>query len=283
MQQTLIQQMEDPQQHPLVKKINQWEQESIVKIRQAAEEARNRLIKTTTEYTNDLKQKLNNLSDELRQGQEDNDFIETDLQQWIQKLEELKKELHSPATVAVQEDSTPLISKILIRNQNTFDLFERVCGTAEIKENGCLVVKNNSSNHTEIRGQNEYNTGRHRVSFQIEQLASGGWIFFGIISKAEPMQTSSYSSPSSYGWSNQNQIFSGAAGQIISGETIEIVENDTITLLIDCNQKTVRLENDRLNKSIQQLVDINKCPFPWQLHLNLYLANTRVRILNSSN
>ncbi|CAF5155127.1 unnamed protein product, partial [Rotaria sp. Silwood1] len=141
-QQTLIQQMEDPQQHPLVKKINQWEQESIVKIRQAAEEARNRLIKTTTEYTNDLKKKLNNLSDELRQSQEDNDFIETDLQQWIQKLEELKKELHNSTTVTIQEDSTPLVSKILIGNQNTFDVFERVCGTAEIKENGCLVVKN---------------------------------------------------------------------------------------------------------------------------------------------
>ncbi|CAF3346870.1 unnamed protein product [Rotaria sp. Silwood2] len=40
-QQTLIQQIEDSQQYSLLKIINQWEQESIDKIHQTAEEDRN--------------------------------------------------------------------------------------------------------------------------------------------------------------------------------------------------------------------------------------------------
>ncbi|CAF1079194.1 unnamed protein product [Rotaria sordida] len=213
MQQTLIQQIEDPQQHPLLKKINQWERKAITKIRKAAEEARNKLLITTTEHTTNIKQKLKNLSNELRQGQEDNDFIETDLQQWTQKLEELEKELHNPTTVAILEDSTPLITKILIAYHDTYDVFERVCGNAQIKENGCLIVKDGSTDQAEIRGKNEYNIGRHKFSFQIEQLTSNEWIFFGIISKSEPMRAYSFSSGSSYGWSNQGEIYIGVTGQ----------------------------------------------------------------------
>ncbi|CAF0995551.1 unnamed protein product [Rotaria sordida] len=280
-QQTLIQQIEDPQQHPLLKKINQWEQESIVKIRQAAEEARNKLLITTTEHTTNIKQKLKNLSKELRQGQEDNDFIETDLQQWTQKLEELKKELHNPTSVAIQEDSTPLITKICIDCQDTPDVFERVCGNAQIKENGCLIVNDNSDGHTEIRGKNEYNIGRHKFCFRIEQLPPNGWIFFGIISKSEPMKVFSYSSPSNYGWTTRNQIYAG--GQCRRELSSDASQNDTIILLLNCDQRTIELKNERTNCVMQMSIDINRCPFPWQFHLNLGAANTHVRLLSSFN
>jgi hypothetical protein len=275
-QQTLYQQTKDPQQHLLIKKINQWEQKSIDMIRQTAERARNELLIGANQHTTQMKQKLQMLSNELRQGHEKDDFSEIDLRQWTKKLEELKKELINPTTMAIQEDSTPLVTNICIAHQDTLDVFERVCGTAEIKENGRLVAKDSSADRTEIRGKNEYNSGIHTLHFRVQQLVQSGWIFFGIISKSEPMHNYSYNSPSTYGWATRNQIY--VNGQDIGGQTIEIAQNDIIKLLIDCDQRKVELKNERLNRTMEMPVHIITCPFPWQLHLNLG-NNTRVRIL----
>jgi hypothetical protein len=279
--QTLNQQGEDPQKHPLIKKINQWEQSAIDKIRQTAEKARNELFEVTTQHTTQVKQKLQILSNELRQGREENDFSEIDLRQWKQKLEEMKKEILNPATIAIQEDSTSLVSNIHLTRQDTSDVFENVCGNAEIKEKGRLVVKTISGGHTQIRGKSSYSTGRHALRFRVEQL--NGWIFFGIISKSQFMTVESYYSSSSYGWSNQNQIYVGVSNQVNREQTIEIIQNDVMILSIDCDKRTIGLKNERLNRTIELSVDINKCPFPWQLHLNLHAANTHVRILDPSN
>jgi hypothetical protein len=278
--QTLNQQGEDPQKHPLIKKINQWEQSAIDKIRQTAEKARNQLFEGNTQHTTQVKQKLQILSNELRQGREENDFSEIDLRQWKQKLEELRKEILDPATIAIQEDSTSLVNNIHITRQDTSDVFERVCGNAEIKENGRLAVKTISTDHTEIRGKCEYSTGIYNLCFQVKQL--NGWIFFGIISKSQPMQANSFYSPSSYGWSNRNQIYVGISNQVNQEQTIEIIQNDVMILSINCDKRKIGLKNERLNRTIELSVDINKCPFPWQLHLNLHAANTHVRILDPS-
>lgn len=278
-QQTLIQQTEDPRQHPFLKKIDQWEKESIDKIRHAAEEARNELFISTAQHTSEVKQQLQQISNELRQSREENDFSEIDLQQWMKKLEILKNEILNPTTIAIREDSTPLITNIRIDCQDTSDVFERVCGDARIDDNGRFVMKDDFGSHTEIRGKNEYNTGRHAFRFRIEQLTRGGWIFFGIISKSEPMRTNSYSSPSNYGWATAHHTY--VSGQNIGGQTIDIIQNDIITLLIDCNQRKIELKNERLNRTQELPIDINKCSFPWQFHLNLCTANTRVRILHS--
>jgi hypothetical protein len=277
---TLIEQTEDPQQHPLLKKVDEWEQTAIVKIRQTAKEIRNELLKNTAEQTANIKQKLKQLSDELRQGREDNDFIETDLRQWTHKLEELKKELLNPKTITIQEDSTSLITKIRIDRHDLSDVFERVSGTAQIKENGCLVVKDSSAKHTEVRGRGEYSTGRHTFRFRVEQLVQNGWILFGTISKSEPMKLNSHCSSSTYGWSNQNQTY--GVTQHSSRSNDDIIQNDTVILLINCDQRKIELKNERTNSTLEMSVDINKCPFPWQLHLNLHAANTHVRILNPS-
>ncbi|UJR10844.1 hypothetical protein I4U23_015032 [Adineta vaga] len=279
-QQTLNQQTKDPQQHPLLKKINQWESKSMNKIRQMAEEIRNEVLKSSVQHTTGLKQKLQLVSSELRQGREENDFSEIDLHQWIQKLEELKNELHNPTTINIQEDSTTLISKIRIARQNTSDIFERVCGTVDIRDNGYLVVKHNSNDHTEMRGKNEYSNGIHTLQFRIEQLIQNGWVFFGIISKLEPMRTLSYYSPSTHGWSNRGQVYTAGVHSFI--KTIDVMKNDTIVLLINCDQRKIEMKNERLNRTQELSIDVDKCSFPWQLHLNLHAANTAVRILSTT-
>ena len=48
--QTLTEQTTDPQKHPLIQQIDQWERDSIKRVRQTAEEARQVFVKRTTEH-----------------------------------------------------------------------------------------------------------------------------------------------------------------------------------------------------------------------------------------
>ncbi|CAF1314502.1 unnamed protein product [Rotaria sordida] len=140
-----------------------------------------------------------------------------------------------------------------------------------------VVVQDGPYNYTEVRGKNEYTTGHRTLCFKIEQL--NGWSLFGIISKSSPLQEHSYSSPSCYGWYN-GDYFVYRNGQSVGGQGHDAVENDIVNLTIDCDHRLIRLINERTNRTLELLVDIDKCPFPWQLHLNLNLAPTRIRILS---
>jgi chromosome segregation ATPase len=112
--QTLTEQTSKPQKHALMQQIDQWERDSINKIRETAEEARKLLLKQTTGYFTEMEVKLNKLTNQLRESRQENDFIETDLQQWNQQLKRLKDELNKPSTIIVRHDSTPLVTKICV-------------------------------------------------------------------------------------------------------------------------------------------------------------------------
>ncbi|CAF4798517.1 unnamed protein product [Rotaria socialis] len=111
----------------------------------------------------------------------------------------------------------------------------------------------------------------------IEKLS--GWILFGIISKLTPLQEHSYSSPSCYGWYNGDH-FVYRNGENVGGQGHDAIENDIIQFSINCDQRLIRLTNERTNRTLELSVDIDKCPFPWQFHLNLNLVPTRIRILS---
>ena len=84
--QTLTEQTTDPQKHPLIQQINDWERQSIKIIQQTAEEARQSLVEHNIEYTRQVEIALNKLTAELRQSREENDFYETNLRHWNEEL-----------------------------------------------------------------------------------------------------------------------------------------------------------------------------------------------------
>ena len=110
--QTLTEQTSKPQKHALMQEIDQWEHDSIQKIRETAKEARELLLKHTGGYFNVMEVKLNELTDQLRESREENDFIETDIQQWKEQLKRLEDELHKPSEITVRHDLAPLVTKI---------------------------------------------------------------------------------------------------------------------------------------------------------------------------
>lgn len=115
LRQTLIEQVSNPQKNVLKQQMDQWERDSIDKIRQAAEETRKLLVKHMAGYFNEIEIKLKKLTEQIRESRQENDFFEADLQQWKEKLETLKSELDKPSTITIGHDSTPLVTKIFIK------------------------------------------------------------------------------------------------------------------------------------------------------------------------
>jgi hypothetical protein len=100
------------------------------------------------------------------------------------------------------------------------------------------------------------------------------------MSKDVALQAASYGSQSSYGWAGLNQVYlSGAHHNGFNGYKSDIEKNGTVELLVDCDQRMIRLTNEQTQSVCELQVDTNKCPFPWQLNFNLYFLNDRIRIL----
>jgi hypothetical protein len=282
LQNSLNQQITKPDSHSLIKQIDQWEKESIEKVQQRAKELRQELLQSTNTYTNDLSKKFQQLSEKLKESRENDNFIETDLQDWKKTLTNLKANLTSPSRISINRcDNISLVENIaigLFKDKN--DGFQYLSDNAvRILNDGQVAVRNGSQHCTGLRGRNEYKQGRHNIRLCIEQL-TGNWIFFGINSKSTPLQSSSHISKSAYGWSSNKYIWMAGTSELNnSNSSCEMKMNDTVTLIFDCDNRRICMINERSNVNQELIVDIKNCPFPWQLHVVLYEPNSRVRIL----
>jgi vacuolar-type H+-ATPase subunit H len=113
--QSLTEKTGDSQNNSSIQQIDEWENESMNKIRQAASEARQILLKHTTETFTKMEEKLNKLTNQLRQSRQENDFFETDLNQWRAEITQMQKKLIKPSDVMIQPGPTPLITKLNVQ------------------------------------------------------------------------------------------------------------------------------------------------------------------------
>lgn len=104
--------------HTLVKQIDQWENESIEKIRQMARENRQIVLESIVQVYEILKVKLNKLTNELNESRKENDFFEISLNQWKNQLTEMQNELEKPIDITIQSDTTPLITKLIVKKHS---------------------------------------------------------------------------------------------------------------------------------------------------------------------
>ena len=261
----------------LLAQVNEWERASMEQIRRVAEATRKEVLAHTSERAAHVQVQLDQINDELQRVRHTNDFLETDLRVWKHALDLFTKKLTTAPNVALQDDFTPLVTRIRVRDRDAIDFFDRSSGNAIFDDDGRVVTVHDGADvYTEVRGYKEYTRGTHTLRFKVEKLV--GWILFGIINQSSPLQIHSYNAESCYGWYN-GRDFNYAAGQTIEGPGHDAKDNDTLELIFDCDQRCIRLTNERTKLALQMSVDIEKCPFPWQLHLNLNEASTRVRIL----
>lgn len=99
-----------------IQQINQWEHESIQKIKTTAEEIRQIVSIHASENVDPRKDKLNKLTEELRRSRDNDDIFESNLQKWKEELEQIKERLSKPTTsnIIIQQSSTPLINKLQV-------------------------------------------------------------------------------------------------------------------------------------------------------------------------
>ena len=130
--QTLTEQNTVPQKHPLIKQIDQWEHDSIDKIRRTAHKARQQILQYGTKYTTEIEDKLAKLTDQLREGRQGNDFVETDLVHWREELDRLVNELAVPSHISIRQDTNSLVTNILV------DIHGRYSNLAEVRNVAAL-------------------------------------------------------------------------------------------------------------------------------------------------
>src|ERR1700722_19496447 len=87
LKQAIVDQTSDPHSQPLMKQINEWEPQSIVKIREAAADARAQLLEVIGSHTTTVSEALGHLTQELIKARASDNFIETELKEWTEKLD----------------------------------------------------------------------------------------------------------------------------------------------------------------------------------------------------
>jgi chromosome segregation ATPase len=103
-----------------MKKIDQWETESMDKIRMVADDVRKQLLSALDNHTTKITEDLKHLTKELTTARSEKKYLEMDLKKWMEKLEKCTSELRTSPSINLQYDQnrTPFIRKIVVNLRN---------------------------------------------------------------------------------------------------------------------------------------------------------------------
>ncbi|CAF4414109.1 unnamed protein product, partial [Rotaria sp. Silwood2] len=278
--------------HPLLKQIDKWEQESIKKIQQTANEARQQIEKLIGSQKEKVSQELHDLAEQLRKARIDDDFVETDLLTWTKILEELEYDINNiSSSTAIHEDPTKLlVAKISIDSTMQQHLederFGKSMGNVCIADTGHLAYHlGPERSDAFVCGKQEYSSGKYKIQFIMNKKNSICVTSFNIISKSTSIATNEFIvEESSYGWYSNDDICCGGA-DLSSYKLRHDMKGETtieIELLLDCDNQKISYFNERTKNRRAMNVNIRKCPFPWQLLFYLYDVEDSVRLVSST-
>jgi len=292
--------------HPLLIRIDEWEQESITKIQVAAEAARADLRQLLSQNKNELKVSVDKITNEMHSCREKDDYTESDLFKWMEQLKELRKLLETQLNIEVVEDENPSTSIYMINvheqqlshvsfipneksagNRNvacpevpvlTHEKFRNFVGRVSLSEDGllatCLGTYWDGSN---VYGTRLYSSGRHTIHFRVEYKGSNN-LFFGIKTISYNMPVQTLTSPYAYGWWELNQAIESVNGHRVHNDR-NIRTGDEVTMTLDCDNRQIRFEHHRINMTTHLSVELEKCPFPWKILVTLRSTGDSIRIL----
>ncbi|CAF1397922.1 unnamed protein product [Rotaria sp. Silwood1] len=112
--QKLEEQKVDAQKHALIVRIDEWERDSINKIKEMAAETRQAVRSHIVDYLTQMESKLNPLTEQIRQIRNDDDILDTDIKKWKEELKQLNALLDNPFLLRIQQDAAPLVTKICL-------------------------------------------------------------------------------------------------------------------------------------------------------------------------
>ncbi|CAF3755669.1 unnamed protein product [Adineta steineri] len=139
--QRINEQKQNPQNHPLLKQINQWERNSIEIIQQKAQDCRNIISRYSQKFINDVEMKFNDLSEQIKQFHSENEFNEINLNYLTNQLRKIAEELNNPSNISIHQGSKSFISEISIISSISKVL--RKSKSSKWKQNGITVAGGN--------------------------------------------------------------------------------------------------------------------------------------------
>ncbi|CAF3407372.1 unnamed protein product [Rotaria socialis] len=265
----------------LMKRVDDWERQSILKIQQTASNVRQELTQAFAKHTTEMSEIFAEFSQQLNKARVQNNYIENDIKYWLEKLEQFKTDFQTPKTINIISDerAPAFIPKIKL-SLASVDSFHHANGDIQAGYRGFTITHGLSNGDATIHGKTEYYSGIHKFRFQIEKLGTPKWVFFGIISKNASSQGNIYRTPTAYGWAGHHQVWlNGAHHHQYLGYSCEFDVNHIVELFMDCDKKIIRLTNETTSLTHEIDVPPIKCPLPWTLYLGLYGSGDQVRLL----
>lgn len=112
--QTLTDQTNDPNKSSLIKEIDEWEKNAMKKLQQTANECRQSVVNHISRNIHQIEVDLKELTDQLKQVRQEEDFNEIELKRLRKKLAELAEKLNNPANITIEHSSTSFINQISV-------------------------------------------------------------------------------------------------------------------------------------------------------------------------
>lgn len=255
----------------LKEEIEKWENQSIRKIRQTAEGLRQELENLVEQQRKIHQEKLAPLSEELTIARESQDFFEQDLLKWTEKLNKLRLEIIDYKKIRI-EQSQPLISKINLNRSAVQQALPVVYHHQHANGTGSNSFYSDRSTNLTMSG--EYRAGDQLFRFKVGSYKSNSLLLIGIISAAstnieDPRENSTF-----YGWGNDSMVYiQGVGRQAYDDYQSDIQKDDTFQLTIICDERLIRLTNERTRRQHELIVDLEKCPLPWKPYVRLFFPD----------
>ncbi|UJR14240.1 hypothetical protein I4U23_001230 [Adineta vaga] len=276
----------------LFDQINQWEIDSITKIKQISNDTREKIQQLAQIQKQHTKDKFNKISKELENARTTHEYLEKDLYKWKIQLEQLHYDITSlsPTIILHEKLNSTIIKNISVSKVNEqlllkdslvsdsnhiqFDDQHHIAMHCGPKRTPCYVT-----------GTQEYLSGQYQIRLFISKKTSDFSLSFNIISKSmEKLISSSHSSEFlTYGWQsddcvNPSHCYSSMYKYYpdFKGQTKFHLE-----LFLDCDNHKIRYFNEKTKREREIDVDLDKCPLPWKLHFYLYDIGDSIRLLSS--
>lgn len=281
LRQTITEQEAQPNCHPLMKKIDEWEQQSINTIHQAADDARKRLLTIIGQYRTEVADDLLSLTTQLSKARDEDDYVETDLKEWSEKLDALKIDLNAAQIINFTQsnDQSVLIPKFQI-NHASADTFHQITGDVTIMEDGRAILHGATQSIVAARCRGEYSSGQHLFRFKIEGMLGNTGFSCGIVSKNTPITSIFTNNVQNNMYGYQGTTYQYLNHSVISSfhEQNYNSQTNTYELLIDCKHKRIHLACEQTRNTSPLGVNISTVPFPWQFFITFTYPNDRVSL-----
>lgn len=286
---------------PIYSAVDQWETDSIEKIRRQAQIYRDEIKQLTNKTINDFHKYTKRIQSTIQSNKDKNDFTEVDVTNANQQLDALKQLLNDPFPISVGSDpkNPPNLHFLLINYQSPFKFFNRnkfqekdkklvqtkpqtfQSETVQVdiderfdKIAGHAVVSDDDSivsfvGFSSVQGFKSYATKIHQIRLEIVEEKHQG-LFIGIISSKQKITPRSSELATVYGWRDFDKTINDGNAQLNNKKNKFLIRNDQLTFIIDCEHHKISLIHHRLNQKLLLTIDTQKCPFPWKFLLTSY-------------